>query len=141
MNTQREMHMADKKTFKAKFTRQGRDWLVELVDEPRVHTFGRTLSKAGAMIVDATALWYELDVDEVDIVGDIYLGGDLDDTVRQAVAARKAAEGIRRDENEKVAEAVEKLTDAGVSFRDIASLLGISHQRIQQIHAAWTNAV
>lgn len=48
-------------------------WLVELAEEPRVHTYGRTLAKARDHIRDATALWFEVAPEEVVFVEDIRL--------------------------------------------------------------------
>ena len=40
-------------------------WLAELVDEPAVHTFGRSFSSVRANLLDAAALWYEMDRDDL----------------------------------------------------------------------------
>ncbi len=133
------------RTFKAKFTRQGGNWLVELVDEPRVHTFGRTLGRAKAMILDATALWYELDIDQVKIegeTGEVHFGdAELDAVVEEARKARADGKAAKDAELEKVGRAVEELSAVGVPLRDIAYVLGLSYQRVHQIHAVWANPV
>ena len=45
----------------------------------------------------------------------------------RAAMARAEADRLRRDE------AVRALTGAGMSYRDVAELLGLSHQRVAQI--------
>jgi hypothetical protein len=44
--------------------------------------------------------------------------------------AHAEADRVRRDR------AVKRLTEAGVSYRDVAELLGLSHQRMAQIAKA-----
>ena len=57
---------------------------------------------------------------------------DLAGPVKQARAAiAHAAEDRSRGD-----EAVKALTEAGVSYRDVAELLGLSHQRVAQITKA-----
>ena len=48
-------------------------WLVELVEEPRIHTYGRTLAKAREHIADAAALWFQVAPDQLDLREDIHL--------------------------------------------------------------------
>jgi predicted RNase H-like HicB family nuclease len=48
-------------------------WLVELEQEPRAHSNGRTLAKAREHIVDATALWFEVGPDDLSLVDDVRL--------------------------------------------------------------------
>jgi predicted RNase H-like HicB family nuclease len=37
-----------------------RFWLVELIEEPRVHTYGLTLAEATLNLRDAICLWFDL---------------------------------------------------------------------------------
>src|SRR5438034_1038484 len=48
----------------AMFMRDKEDqvWLVELKEEPRVHSFGKSLKDAEQNIRDAAALWYQQEV-------------------------------------------------------------------------------
>jgi predicted RNase H-like HicB family nuclease len=36
-------------------------WLAQLAEEPRVHTFGRSLGEAEYQIEDAARLWYQVE--------------------------------------------------------------------------------
>lgn len=130
--------MAPVKRLTAVFQRDDEGfWLVELVEEPRVHTYGRTLPKAREHIADAAALWFELEPDDVDIVEDIRLPGAvrarLDRARRErakAQAAQETAAGATRD-------AARALVNEGhLSVRDAAQVLGLSHQRVQQLLAS-----
>ena len=69
-------------------------WLVELADEPRVHSFGRTLTKARAHIVDAAALWYEVEPDRLVVVDDVRIPPSVLAAVDAARAAR-ILDGLR----------------------------------------------
>jgi len=112
-------------------------WLVELVEEPRVHTYGRTLAKAREHILDATVLWFEVAAEEVRIVEDIRLPGPVKASLElarkereKAQAAQDAAAGATRE----AARALVK--DGHLSVRDAAEVLGLSHQRVQQLLAS-----
>ncbi len=106
-------------------------WLVNVAGTPGAHTFGRSLSEAKRHGVEMVALWFDLEPDQFEIAWDVRLG-DLAGLLKQARAAMAHAEAdrVRRDD------AVRALTEAGVSYRDIAELLGLSHQRVAQIARA-----
>jgi hypothetical protein len=55
-------------SYKARFWREGDVWEVDLVDEPRVHTFAVTLGRAGRYIREGTAAWYDVPLDDVQLV-------------------------------------------------------------------------
>ena len=106
-------------------------WLVNVVGKPGAQAFGRSLSEAKRRGVETTALWFELDPEEFEIDWDIRLD-ELTAPVKEAKSAMAHAEAdrVRRDQ------AVKRLTEAGVSYRDVAELLGLSHQRVAQIAKA-----
>lgn len=106
-------------------------WLANVVGAPGAHTFGRSIAEAKRHAVEVVALWYELEPGQCDVTWDIRLG-DLAKSVKQARVAMAHAEEdrLRRDD------AVRMLNEAGVSYRDIAELLGLSHQRVAQIARA-----
>ncbi len=106
-------------------------WLVNVVGQPGAHTFGRSLAEAKRHSTEMVALWFELEPTEFEIDWDVRLG-DLAGSVKQAKAAIDHAEADRNRRDQ----AVRKLTQAGVSYRDVAELLGLSHQRVAQIAKA-----
>jgi predicted RNase H-like HicB family nuclease len=121
-------------TYTAKYRLENGAWLVELVDEPRVHTFGRTVAAARDAIRDATALWFDVDPRAFDLVEDFSLpGGAVDDQVRAALKARDEAAVADRIASDKTRAVAGRLVDSGVSMRDVGSILGISHQRVHQL--------
>src|SRR5208282_4239438 len=70
-------------------------WLVELAEEPRVHTYGRTLAKARDHIRDATALWFEVAPDAFILVEDIRLPKPVKATVDRARKERARAQAVQ----------------------------------------------
>lgn len=106
-------------------------WLVNVVSAPGAHTFGRSIAEAKRHAVEVVALWFDLEPDAFEIDWDLRLG-HLATPVRRARRAMAHAEADRQQRDE----AVRALTEAGVSYRDIAELLGLSHQRVAQIARA-----
>lgn len=122
------------KRFKVTVRRDPEDrtaWLVNVVGQPGAHTFGRSLAEAKRHGVEVVALWFDQEPEEFEIDWDIRLG-DLAARVKQAKAAMAHAEADRSQRDQ----AVKELTDAGISYRDVAELLGLSHQRVAQIAKA-----
>ena len=107
------------------------NWLAELVEEPRIHTWGRSLSSARANIGEAAELWFE--------TGDLTLVEEFPNwivrTLEDTLPVREEADRAARAAAQATVDAVRSLTDQGLSRRDIADLLGISYQRVQQLVA------
>lgn len=110
-------------------------WIAELVEEPRCHTFGRTLAKAKQHIVEATSLWFEVDEDDVSLECRVVVGDDYaDHAVGQALEARRDEHAAHERSVAATRDAVEVLVDkAGLSLRDAGELLDISFQRVHQL--------
>ncbi len=130
----------DESIFAAKFyLDQSGTWIVELEDLPEVHTYGKTLGKAREYIVDALALWLNLSVDEARERISFQtpeLPTEVSEAVERAVAERLIAESVARVAADVMVEASVALVDqAHLSMRDAADILGISHQRVQQLVA------
>jgi predicted RNase H-like HicB family nuclease len=106
-------------------------WLVNVVGEPGAHTFGRSLAEAKRHALEVVALWFELEPQQFEIDWDLRLGG-----IARPVKEAKAAIAHAEEDRTRRDRAVRALTEAGVSYRDVAELLGLSHQRIAQIAKA-----
>jgi predicted RNase H-like HicB family nuclease len=124
-------------TYHVQFTLEDGVWLAQIAEIPEVHTFGRTLGKAREYIIDALALWLDESVDRVRplVHFDLpELPADTQDVLQQAVAAKVLAECVNEEAGELMTAAASALvSDAHLSIRDAADLLGISHQRVHQL--------
>lgn len=112
-------------------------WLVEIEELPQVHSFGRTLGKAREYLLDALALW--LGEPASSVAGRVEfrtpaLPIHIQETVSMALAEREIAEAAGRVAADLISQASVELTDdAHLSMRDAADILGLSHQRVQQL--------
>ena len=113
-------------------------WVASIGSVPGCHTQGRSIRQARARIEEALALCVgdakaeRAELEEVFVLPKAMLQNAIRRTESQAVkAARESAilQQARRD-------TARQLADSGVSVRDIGELLGISHQRAQQLIAS-----
>lgn len=112
-------------------------WIAQITEIPQVHTFGRTLGKAREYLIDALALWLDIPIDNVRGSIDfqpVTLPAGVQNIVYEAKAARAMADAATEAVGELMSAAALSLTtDARLSLRDAAELLGVSHQRVQQL--------
>lgn len=108
-------------------------WIARVPRVPGCHTYGRTLEQARRRIREALALWIE-DADAVELVEDVRLPAAARDAIRRSRRARSAAEARRLDAQAATAEAAQALVEElHLGVRDAGELLGLSHQRVQQL--------
>lgn len=126
----------DVPTYTARLEREadGR-WTVELAEEPRVHTWGKTIEQALARMREAAAMWFEIDEASIDLVPAPALPKQTLRAIEQAGRARQQARAADRLAVEKTRKAAAELARRGISMRDAAAILGISHQRVHQLLA------
>jgi predicted RNase H-like HicB family nuclease len=108
-------------------------WTVELEEEPRVHTWGKTVDQALARIREAAALWFQTDETQIELIPHPVLPKTAGHIVEQARQARDHARDADRHAIEQTRKAAAALTNRGISMRDAAAILGISHQRVHQL--------
>lgn len=124
------------KHYTARYALEAGNWLVEIDEIPQVHTFGRTLARAQANIRDALGLWLQADDPAtLDIRDEISgLPDELDGIVSDANLARAQADELSGRAQELTARAARRLVgEHGLTVRDAAQLLHVSHQRIHQL--------
>ncbi len=115
-----------------------RQWMADIEGEP-VHTWGRTLGKVKDYAHDALAL--HLDVDVELVRGHLafrapQLPAAILETIDQAERTRNEADtAAARAAEARAAAARALVRDAHLSMRDAAEVLGVSHQRVQQLLA------
>lgn len=108
-------------------------WIARVPSVPGCHTHGRTLAQARERIREALSLWVE-DADTAELVEDVRLPEIALAEIRRSRLARSRAERERARASESTSEAARVLVgDLGLSVRDAAALLGLSHQRVQQL--------
>lgn len=108
-------------------------WLVHIKGIDGCHTHGRSLRQAEDRIREALALWLDRDPDALAITPE--WPSELVDVATKVSEARRAASVATQQAGAATAKAARKLERTGLSRRDAADVLGISHQRVQQLLA------
>jgi predicted RNase H-like HicB family nuclease len=108
-------------------------WIVGVPKIPGCHTYGRSLRQARGRIREALALWID-DADRADLRFTVRLPAEVRRELRRAFAARRRSETASEDARRVASRVTATLSNRyGMSRRDVAELLGLSHQRVQQI--------
>jgi len=128
--------MTRTKNFVAVFERDADEsvWLVHIKDLEGCQTYGRTIRQAAARIREALAAWLNKNPEELVITSE--LPREVALLASKVSQARDDAERAGSKAQEATIEAARRLAEMGVSRRDAADLLGISHQRVQQLLAS-----
>ena len=119
-------------------------WLVRVTDASEgadpaplnALTQARTLAHVEPMARDLVATILDADEGAFDVRVAYALPDDVDDLISQAKAARAWADAAKELWQERSAAAARALAGKGYSLREAAALLGISHQRVDQLLGA-----
>src|SRR5882672_7890161 len=106
-------------------------WLVHVDGIDGCHTYGRTLRQAGERIHEALAVW--LDREPGDFAIEHHWPERITELASAVEKARCASADASRTANDATVSAARRLATMGLSRRDTAEILGISHQRVQQL--------
>lgn len=122
-----------RKTFVAVYERDAVDdaWNVHIAGLAGCQTYGRSLRQAQSRIREALGLWLDRDPSALTIRDQ--MPADLAAVADRVARARADADRAGSKAQEQAVAAARELTDLGLSRRDAAELLGLSHQRIQQL--------
>jgi predicted RNase H-like HicB family nuclease len=125
--------MSPKKTYVAVYERDPEDdaWNVRIEGLEGCQTYGRSLHQARLRVREALALWLDRDPEAL-LVHDV-LPSSLTDVADQVAKARSDAERAGTRAQQETKQAVHQLAALGLSRRDAAEILGLSHQRVQQL--------
>lgn len=108
-------------------------WLIEGIGLQGVRSFGRTVTSAVDNIREAIAAAEDLDewgdVDVVITVGDQATAAALD----RMRDAKRHEESASAERDKAVRDAITALRAEGMSYRDIGTVIGLSHQRVAQL--------
>jgi predicted RNase H-like HicB family nuclease len=130
--------MTRKRTFEVMYEREDNgSWFVHCIDLQGAHSHGRTLASARENIREAIAIVLNLeDNARIELSEDIRLrDAVLQHAIEKAASQRADAQKIQLLATQATKEALSECMggDDALSNRDLAELLGLSHQRVQQL--------
>ena len=108
-------------------------WLARVPSVRGCHTYGRTLDQARRRIREALSLWVN-DAASAVLVEDVRLPVRAGEAIRVSRQKRARAEATHDEAQASTAQAARTLVkELHLGLRDAADLLGLSHQRVQQL--------
>lgn len=126
-----------RRTYRVSAERNERGWwIVRVLDFRHVVTQARRASDIEEMARDVIALLEETPPNSFDLEIEHHVSGALDEDIAEARRLRREADELTVRSREATAQVARRMRDAGLSVREIGALLGIAHQRAQQILAA-----
>jgi predicted RNase H-like HicB family nuclease len=120
-----------KPVYTSVFEPDGGRWLVSVPEVPGAHSHGRTVARGRANIREAVALVLNVAEDSFELEEEFKLPARVRHVVDRARRARSQAHEAETKALDATREAVGALDD--LSVRDVAELVGVSFQRIQQL--------
>jgi hypothetical protein len=123
--------------YTAHVTREGRWWMVA-VPQIDALTQARRLGEAGTMARELIALVLEVEPDSFDLTVEIVsvAGVDVRDRLAEIERERTEAADLERRLAQHTRSLARDLAERDVPQRDIGAILGVSHQRAQQLLAS-----
>lgn len=113
-----------RKTYKADVTREGKFWIINIVDLNRAVTQGRRLSEVDVMARDLIAIITDTEPDSFDV--DIRINLPETSLVDVATELKTQADDVRHAADTATKAAALALVAADIPVRDIASMLNVS---------------
>ena len=111
----------------ARVTRSEGWWAISVEEIPGLFTQARRLDQVANMVCDAASL-LGVEVGTVDVQP--VLDSDSQRMLEELEAARREAEEKQRISSGLTREVIRRFRDEGLTLRDIASLVGLSQQRV-----------
>jgi predicted RNase H-like HicB family nuclease len=108
-------------------------WVATVPAVPGCHSYGRSLVEARRRVRKALALWVD-DAGVAELADDVRIPDEVAAAVRRSRGARETLATARDAAGAATVDAAHRLVDElGLGVRDAAYLLGLSHQRVQQL--------
>jgi predicted RNase H-like HicB family nuclease len=120
-------------TYTARVRRSGAWWAIDVPELPGVYSQARRLDRAEPMARDAIGLYLDVDPTTLDIRVETILPSDLRRDVDAVGRLRADADRLQAESSGALRNLTHELVDRGLSVRDAAAILGISHQRVSQL--------
>lgn len=122
-----------KNSYKVLLSEEGGVWLIEAVGLQGVRSFGRTVTSAVENVREAIAAAEDLDQwNDLDLI--ITVGDDGTTAVLGRLReARRLEKSASAERDTAVKDAIAALRGEGMSYRDIGTVIGMSHQRVAQL--------
>lgn len=118
---------------RAKATRVGQWWAVQVDVAGGLHTQARRLDQVRAMVADAVALVVDVQPGDVEVDLEVVLAESDADLVDRAHLSVSRASIATADAAAARVAAARALRDRGFTVRDTGELLGVSPQRVSQL--------
>lgn len=124
--------MSERKSYGVTAERDDRFWLLRVRDLGLV-TQARRLDQAEHMARDLIATALEVPADSFDVWILPTFEGEIGKRVHDALSARMTAARSQVDAARKTRAVARELAEQRLTTRDIAQVLGVSHQRVAQV--------
>lgn len=124
--------VATMSTYTALVSRDGRFWHVEVPEIDRV-TQARNLNEVDPMARDLVAIMTGAELDSFELDIRIQLPDSVRDHLSEVERARDAEAEARSHAATELRAAAAELKNAGLSVRELGSVLGVSYQRASQL--------
>jgi predicted RNase H-like HicB family nuclease len=126
--------MSNRRKYTARCRRSDGWWAIEVLELQGVFSQARRLDQIEAMARDAIALFLDVPDSSFDVSVEPVLPQDIEADLKAANAARSLADDAGREAKEAVRNVTRRLHDElGLTVRDAGAILGVSHQRAQQL--------
>lgn len=119
--------------YTARARRSGTWWAIDVPELPGVYSQARRLDRVEPMARDAIALFLDVDPATLDIRVETNLPSDLRRDVDTVGRLRAEADRLQAESSGALRHLTHELLGRGLSVRDAAVILGISHQRVSQL--------
>jgi predicted RNase H-like HicB family nuclease len=120
-------------TYTARARRSGSWWAIDVPELPGVYSQARRLDRVESMARDAIALFLDVDPATLEIRVETILPSEIRRDVDAVGRLRAEADRLQAESSGAMRHLTHELLGRGLSVRDAAAILGISHQRVSQL--------